>query len=411
MQNARIEIPKKLIPVFAPPHGALRYRGAFGGRGSAKSATFATMALVRGIESRKRILCGREFQGSITESFFAELKNSLERYPQLAARYHVGSDWIEGVNGTEFFFKGLHHNVGSVKSISNVDIFIGEEAEDIPAASMIDVEPTIRKANSEIWMIWNPKNHGTYVDKLRTEPPQRSRIVEINWQDNPWFNEVLEEQRQRALATFDDATYRWVWEGAYLTNSKAQIFAGRYRTEQFTVPLWREQPTWEGPYLGLDFGFSQDPSAFVVCWIDREHNKLYIEHEGGGVGIENDDLAGMVLGTFPAANRNPIRADSARPETISYLARHGLPMIEPVVKGAGSVEDGIMGIKSFAEVVIHPRCAETLKEFERYSFKVDRNTGAVTSTIIDANNHYIDAIRYALQPVLAGSIAAIWGKQ
>ena len=96
-----------------------------------------------------------------------------------------------------------------------------------------------------------------------------------------------------------------------------------------------------------------------------------------------------------------MRADSARPESISYLRRHGLPRIVAVEKGKGSVEDGIEHIKSYRKVVIHIRCKQTADEFRLYSYKVDKNTGDILPDIIDAHNHYIDSIRYALRPLMS----------
>ena len=95
-----------------------------------------------------------------------------------------------------------------------------------------------------------------------------------------------------------------------------------------------------------------------------------------------------------------VRADSARPESISYLCRNGMPRVIPAKKGKGSVEDGIAFIKSFDRVVIHPDCPETLKEFRLYSFKTDRLTGDILPVPVDAYNHYIDSLRYALEPAM-----------
>ena len=161
---------------------------------------------------------------------------------------------------------------------------------------------------------------------------------------------------------------------------------------------------WDGAYFGLDFGFSQDPTAAVQCWI--HDNKLYIEREAGGVGIELDDTAAVLQAAMPDIGRYVVRADSARPESISYLKRHGLPRIVGAVKGKGSVEDGIEFIKSFEKVVIHPRCTETAREFRLYSYKTDRLSGDVLPVLLDEHNHYIDAVRYAIEPLI-GSMDAM----
>lgn len=401
MTTAKIELPPKLIPVFSPSRGELRYRGAYGGRGSGKSFTFAKMAAVWGYAEKLRILCTREMQNSIKESFHAELKNAIASEPWLEASYDVGVDYIRGANGTEFIFRGLRHNQGSIKSLAQIDLCIVEEAEDVPETSWQILEPTIRAPKSEIWVIWNRRQKGSPTDKrfIQSEPP-RSRIVELNHDDNPWFPPELEEQRVHARRVMDDALYWHIWEGQYYEQSDAQVFARKYEVEEFEPKA--NSRHWQGPYYGLDFGFAQDPTAGLKCWI---HNRvLYIEYEAGQVGLELDDTAEFLLERLPDISRHTVRADNARPESISYLARYGLPRIEGVEKGKGSVEDGVEFIKSFDKVVIHPRCKQTLAEFRLYSYKTDRLSGDVLPVILDANNHYIDALRYALEPIMKAHV-------
>lgn len=390
----KLRIPPKLLPVFKPARGELRYRGARGGRGSAKSFTFAKMAALWGAVEKLRVLCTRELQDSIKESFHAELRNAIASEPWLAARYDVGVDYLRGLNGTEFLFKGLRHNIGSIKSLAQIDLCIVEEAEDVPEASWLALEPTIRADRSEIWTIWNPATEGSPVDKrfVKTTPP-RSRIVELNYTDNPWFPAVLEEQRQHQQRTLDPETYAHIWDGKYIKIGKASVFAGKWRVDTF-----EPGDDWDGPYFGLDFGFANDPTAGVKLWV---HNRrLFVEYESGEVGLELDDTAGRLMRDLPGIEAHAIRADNARPESISYLKRHGLPRIVACEKGKGSVEDGVAHIKAYDEVIIHPRCKNTQNEFLLYSYKVDRLTGDILPVIVDSNNHWIDATRYALEPAM-----------
>jgi phage terminase large subunit len=394
MSELRIELPPKLLPVFEPPRGALRYRGAYGGRGSGKSFNFAKMAAIWGACEPLRILCARELQDSIKESFHAELKNAIASESWLSSVYDVGIDYLRCKNGTEFLFKGLRHNIGSIKSTAQLDLCIVEEAEDVPEASWQALEPTIRAPNSEIWILWNPKRDGSPVDaRFRKITPPRSRIVEMNYTDNPWFPTVLEEQRQHHQRTLDPETYAHIWNGQYLRIGKASVFAGKWRVDEFTPGS-----DWHGPYYGLDFGFASDPSAGVKCWV--HDNRLLIEHEVGGVGIEIDALGQVVANGLPGADSHEVRADNARPESISYLRRNGLPRIKPCEKGKGSVEDGVSHIKAYDEVIIHTRCKRTQEEFLLYSYKVDKLSGDILPVLVDAHNHWIDALRYALEPVM-----------
>lgn len=394
MTKATVELPPKLVPLFTPTRGSMRYRGAKGGRGSGKSFTFALMAAIWGYAEPLRILATRELQVSIKESFHAEVKNAIESLPWLAAHYEVGESYIRGANGTEFIFKGLRHNISSIKSMAQIDLCIIEEAEDVPESSWRDLLPTVRAPKSEIWVIWNPRLDGSPVDKrLVKSTPPNSQIITLNHDDNPWFPPVLDAQRRYDQSSMDPALYAHIWEGAYLTNSNAQVLAGKVRVEDFTP-----EPDWNGPYLGADWGFAQDPTTAIKAWVAGR--RLYVEHEAYKVGLEIDQTAEFIAQRIPGIEAYTIRADSARPETISYLKRHGLPRVEGVKKWPGSVMDGIAHLRSYDEIIIHPRCKETIQETRLYSYKVDKLSGDILPDIVDSNNHCIDALRYALGPLI-----------
>lgn len=401
--RARLELPPKLIPVFT---GQARCRGAYGGRGSGKTRTFALMTAVRAMMFAEAgasgvILCGREFMNSLEDSSMEEVKQAIRSVPWLDAYFEMGEKYIRTKNRlVSYVFVGLRHNVDSLKSKARVLLAWIDEAESVSETAWMKLRPTVREEGSEVWCTWNPEKDGSPTDqRFRKSAPTNSKIVEMNYQDNPWFPSVLEQERQDDQARLDDQTYRWIWEGAYRENSDAQILAGKYRVDDF-------QPAhdWDGPYFGIDWGFSQDPTAGVKLWIHDQ--RLYVEHEASKVALENDDIAEFVTQHLPGIEQHVVRADSARPETISHVRstgqgrRYALPKIEPVKKWPGSVEDGIAHLRSYREIIIHPRCKETLKEARLYSYKTDRLSGDVLPTIVDANNHLIDAIRYALGPLI-----------
>lgn len=395
MKKAQIILPPKLKPVFSPKRGEVQYRWAYGGRGSGKSYSFALMAAVLGYAEPLRILCTRDLQISIKESFHTELKAAIESHEWLAAHYSVGIDYLRGANGTEFLFRGLRHNTSGIKSLAKIDLTIVEEAEDVAETGWLDLEATVfRQPKSELWAIWNPRKQGSPVDKrFRLNPPDNGVGAEMNWGDNPFFPVGLDALRKREQERLDPATYAHVWEGAYLENSDAQVLAGKVSVREFEAGS-----DWGSPYHGLDFGFSQDPTAAIRCWV--HDSRLWIDYDCGKAGLELDDTADFVRQHIPDIERYTVRADSARPESISYLKRNGLPRIEAVKKGAGSVADGIQFLRSFVEIVIHPRCRDTIRESRLYSYKVDKHTGDILPTLVDAENHWIDALRYALEPLI-----------
>lgn len=399
MTVARLELPPLLIPVFT---GKARYRGAYGGRGSGKTRTFALMSAVRAMMFAEAgasgvILCAREFMNSLEDSSMEEVKQAIKSVPWLDAYFEIGEKYIRTKNRrVHYSFTGLNRNLDSIKSKARILISWIDEAEGVSEIAYQKLLPTVRSDDSEVWITWNPELDGSPTDvRFRKNTPEESKIVELNYGDNPWFPAVLDLERRSDYDRLDPQTYAWIWEGAYRENSDAQVFSGKYRIGEF-------EPTdkWNGPYNGLDFGFAQDPTAGVKCWVHED--RLWVEYEAGKVGLELDSTAEFVNGKIPGFEKTVIRADSARPESISYLKRHGMPFIEGVTKWTGSVEDGISHLRSYKEIVVHPRCKEVLKEMRLYSYKVDRLTGDIKTDVVDKHNHYIDAIRYALNPMIQG---------
>ena len=348
--------------------------------------SFALMAAVFGYVEPIRILCTRELQVSIKESMHAELRNAIQQHDWLDAHYEIGESFIRGANGTEFLFRGLRHNMSAIKSMAKIDLCIVEEAEDVPEASWVELLPTVRAPGSEIWVIWNPRDDGSPVDKrFRKEPPDNAHVIQMNHEDNPWFPDVLRDEMEWDRRR-DPAKFAHVWRGDYLKRSEAQVFRN-WTVEDFETP-----PDVERLLLGADWGFSRDPTVLVRAWIDGR--TLYVDQEAYQVGCEIDHLPEL-FDTIEGSRKWPIVSDSARPETISYMRRHGFN-IRGAKKGAGSIEDGIEFLKSF-DIVVHPRCKHTALELATYSYKTDPKTEEVLPTLKDKDNHVIDSLRYAVE--------------
>jgi len=381
-----VQIPKIFRPLWQP----YRFKIYYGGRGAGKSWSFALTLLLMGVKQKKRVLCTREVQGSMKQSVHKLLSQCIDTL-KLGMFYRITRDAIYGKNGTEFIFHGLKHDPMQIKSLEGVDVCWVEEAQKISNESWDILIPTIRKKNSEIWVSFNPnlETDPTYVKFVVNEQRDNMYVAKVNYWDNPFFgDELLDELNYQKELDYDD--YLHIWEGYCKTSSEAQIFKNKFVVEDFKAP---DDVVF---YYGLDWGFSQDPTAVLRCYIiDRE---LYIDYEAGGTQIELDSTY-RLIDTIPNAKQYTIRADSARPESISFVKRQGY-RIESVYKWAGSVEDGIEHIRSFRKIHIHTRCMETASEFVKYSYKVDRVTGDILPQIVDAHNHYIDALRYALQPMI-----------
>ncbi|QHP76049.1 PBSX family phage terminase large subunit [Proteus vulgaris] len=393
MTVARIEIPPKLIPAF---EGNYRYRCSHGGRGSAKTRTFALMTAIRGYMAAMNgqsgvILCAREYMNSLEESSMEEVKQAIRSVPWLNDFYELGEKYIRTkCRSVNYVFAGLRHNLDSIKSKARILIAWVDEAESVSEIAWTKLTPTVREAGSEIWVTWNPERDGSATDKrFRKNPPDNAVVVEMNYCDNPWFPSVLEEERLSDQERLDSATYAWIWEGAYLENSDKQVLANKYVVKSFPDDLWQKS---DRLLFGADFGFAKDPNTLLRQFILNDC--LHIEYEVYGIGVELDHMPAF-YDKIPESRKWPIKADSARPETISYLKRQGFN-ISAAKKWQGSVEDGITHLRGFKQIIIHPRCKETAKEARLYSYKTDRITGEVLPIIEDKNNHCWDAVRYGL---------------
>jgi phage terminase large subunit len=388
MTTARIELPPKLIPVFT---GEARYRGAYGGRGSAKTRSFAKMSAVKiyqwANEGREGIfLCAREFMNSLDDSSMEEIKAAIQSEDWLNDFFEIGEKYIRTKCGRiAYKFAGLNRNIESLKSKARILGCWVDEGEAVSEGAWRKLIPTVREDGSEIWVTWNPdKDDSATHLRFRVNPPAGARIVEMNYTDNPWFPAVLEAERLEDLRHRPD-DYAHVWEGGFKTNSEAQVFKN-WTSEEFETPHDAVHR------FGADWGFAIDPTVLVRCHV--EGRKLYVDQEVWEVGCEIDKTPAL-FDRIEGSRKWLIRADSARPETVSYMKRQGF-RITAAIKGQGSIEDGIEFLRSF-DIIVHPRCAKVIRELSLYSYKIDKDTEEVLPVLEDKNNHTIDALRYALE--------------
>lgn len=382
--------------------GDWRYRVGYGGRGSIKSWTFARMLILAAINEENpagvSYLCCRELSKSIKDSVHKLLLNQIEMMG-LGDYFSSGKKYLRSKSGIEFLFYGLRHNAEEIKSIENVKIAWLEEAQGTSANSLKVLLPTIRMPGSEIWVSFNPdlESNPIYQMFIVNTPPN-AKVVKVNFSDNPWLSEELETQRLHMQRTDPDA-YNHVWLGNFLTRTDAQVLGGKWIIDIFEPGT--EEEGWYGPYYGADWGFSQDPTVLVKVWlriwtdesgVDRRN--LYIEEEVLAIRCENDDIAEL-FDNVEGARKHIIRADNARPETISHVNTFGYNVVG-VDKWPGSVEEGIAYMRSFDQIVVHDRCKHTAEECRLYTHKIDRLTEDILRDIVDKNNHCMDAIRYSL---------------
>lgn len=395
MRGAQLRDKATLVPpAFQILWQTIRFIVLYGGRDAAKSHSIARVLLVTGAERPLRILCCREIQGSIRESAY-RLLCDLIAVLQLDEAYDIQSDSIIGRNGTRFFFEGLRYNASKIRSYEAVDVVWCEEAQNVSEMSWETLLPTIRKKGSRFFVSFNPMTKTDPV-LLRFVESKRPDVLakHVTWRDNPWHSAESEAERVWLERTDPDA-HRHVWEGFPREVSDAIILKGKCSVEEF-----EPNPMWAGPYYGLDHGYARDPAAAVRAFIDPDTRQLFVADEFWQLGCDIDALPSALDASIPGITRHPVYADSARPESNSYLARNGIPGARSAEKWPGSVDDGIAYLRSFERIVIHPRCKHLIDEAASYSFKTDRLTGLPLPEPEDKNNHLIDALRYALSPLI-----------
>ena len=375
----------KVANVYKPLwKNAKRRNYIYGGRGSGKSHDVAEYCLFRAYQSKIKVLCTRELQNSIADSVYSLLKNKITDM-HLDFFFTVYKDRIVGNNGSEFIFKGIHNNVSEIKSMENISIAWLEESQSLSRESIDVIVPTIRAPGSILIFTFNPYKDNDPIYMEMKNATEDDLVIKANYSDNPWFPEELRLEMERDKKN-DYQKYLWVWEGECLGLSDAQIFRGKYVVENFETPKNADF------HFGADWGFANDPTTLVRSFIVG--NDLYIDMCAGKVGCDLEDTPSL-FNEVQGSSIYPIYADSARPETISFMRSKHYNVIA-AEKWNGSVEDGIQYLRSFSCIHIHEMCKAVAEEFDLYQYKVDRQTGEVLRIPVDKFNHYIDAIRYSL---------------
>ena len=393
-----IKTPRWAKPLLDPK----RYKGAKGGRGSGKSHFFAEMLVESHILNPDcNSVCIREIQKSLKFSAKKLIEDKI-RSMGVSHLFDITLTEIRNKNGNGIIiFQGMQdHTSDSIKSLEGFDIAWCEESQSISKRSVELLLPTIRKKDSEVWFSWNPYMDNDPVETMiNWNKDEDSICIHVNYLENPFIDDILIKEAERHKRNKPDS-FDHVWLGKYATKSDSQIFKDKYDIKDFTV-----DESFGNPLFGMDFGFANDPTTGIKVYI--KNDILYISDEAYKVGLELDDTSMYLKSKIKDIEKYVICADCARPESISYLKRNGLPKIRGVKKWSGSVIDGIEFIKSFDKIIIHPKCENTISEFRLYSYKIDKRTDTILPDVEDSNNHIIDAIRYALEPIYKKGVTGL----
>jgi phage terminase large subunit len=291
-----VELPPKLVPVF---EGEARVRGAYGGRGSGKTRSFALMSAVFGYRWGSSgvsgtILCGREFMNSLTESSLEEIKAAIRSVPWLDDYYEIGEKYIKSKDGNiTYTFAGLRRSLDSIKSKSRILLAWIDEGDVVSARAFDVLLPSIREEDlsigfsSEVWITWNPESkYSATHERFRKSTPSKSKIVQLNYTDNPWFPQVLEDQRIEDKEKRPDM-YEHIWGGGFLIYSEGSYYASEMRRAKDEDRIGKvNYDRGKGVVTSWDLGIGDSTSIVFAQFIGTEIHIIDF-YEASGAGLEH----------------------------------------------------------------------------------------------------------------------------
>lgn len=389
----KAQIPEAFEFLFKPA----RYKVAYGGRGGAKSWAFADALLIQCTQQSLRVLCAREFQNSIKDSVHQLLSDRIKAIG-LDSHFDVQQTVIKGINGSQFAFEGLRHNVSKIKSYEGVDRVWVEEANKVSKASWETLIPTVRKERSEIWVSFNPEldTDETYKRFVITPPPN-SQVKKVGWQDNPWFPEVLKIERDTLKARDPDA-YLNIWEGNCRVTVDGAIYARELREAMEEGRITRVPHDSAKPvHTFWDLGWGDNTSIWfvqplatefrVIDFYQNRHLKLsdYVK-----LLREKPYTYGQMFLPHDAEDK-----DMKTGRSIHQMLRDDF-QFDVVIVPKLSVEQGINAARQvFGQCWFdEQKCADGLQNLRHYRYEIDEDGQYSKLPLHDNNSHAADAFRY-----------------
>lgn len=395
MSKIEFQIPNKFEPLFK--RGKWRNKVFYGGRGGAKSHNFARALLIMGMREPLRIACAREIQKSIRDSVCQLLADIIRNYG-LEDFYTVQSDRILGQNGTTISFLGLRHNVNGVKSLEGIDILWVEEAENVSDNSWETVIPTVRKPRSEIWVSFNPKNPTDPTwRRFADKPDDRTLCQYVTYQDNPFFPEILEEERLKLLHS-DPAAHDHIWLGKFDTRHTGYIYANyimRAKEEkritkvphELGVPVFTAWDLGSTNSTGVWFGQIVGFQPRIIRYY--ENNNQGLEHYAEYVRSQPYEYSCHYLPHDAGHNRLGMRGSISDQLKTMGLRNKVLP--------AYAVDHGIEKARSVLNkcYIDQDNCHDGIHALSNYKYEWDANRQRFKdSPLHDWSSDCADAFRY-----------------
>ena len=385
-------------PVYLPhlEDYSTRFLVFYGGAGSGKSHFIAQRLVYKALKDKRKILVLRKVNRTTKASTFQLLLDTINQFGITNYCVINRTDFsITLPTGSQFLCMG-HQDPERIKSITGLTDAWLEEATEFSLDDFSQVNLRVRdpKAeNQEIILSLNPvsKANWCYLHFFAENPEldefrKTVRIVHTTYKDNPHLPEAYVQALLMMKAT-NEVYYKIYALGEF--GSLDKLIYNNWQKMDFDPDTIKGQPL-----CGLDFGYTNDPTAFTASTLVENERRIYIFKEWGGTGYLNDAIADQIKEMGFA--KSIICADSAEQKSIDEIKRLGIPRIKPCVKGKGSVLQGIQKLQQY-ELIVHPSCVNVLEELENYAWKKDRQTNEYINEPAEGYDHYMDSLRYSLQ--------------
>lgn len=386
-----------------------RYRVCKGSRASKKSKTTALNFITRIMEyPQANLLVVRKTFRTLKDSCFTELKWAIHRLG-VDAYWDFKESPLEMTykpTGQKIYFRGLDDPL----KVTSITVEVGclcwmwiEEAYEVMNEADFDMlDESIRGEVpdglfKQITLTFNPWNQHHWMKKRFFDAPPSPDILAMT--TNYLCNEWLDEADRRLFERMKEQNPRR-YQVAGLGNwgiAEGLIFEN-WREEAFSIDSIRGLGS-VGSAFGLDFGYTNDPSALFCGLVDPTAKTLWVFDEMYKRGMSNEAIHTEVVNMGYAKEK--IRADCAEPKSIDRLRDLGLVNIRAARKGKDSVRNGIDYLQDF-QIIIHPRCVNFITEISNYTWDTDTKTGKRLNVPVDDFNHLMDAMRYGCEDFIKG---------
>lgn len=372
----------------------------YGGASSGKSHGVFQKIVIKALKDWKKprkILVLRKVGATVRDSVFADVQATLSYFGILnMCKVNMSAFRIELPNGAEFIFKGMD-NAEKIKSIKGISDVVMEEASEFILDDYTQLTLRLRdKAHKQkqIYLMFNPVSKANWVyNAFFVKKPKNTVVYQTTYKDNRFLDAVTRENIEE-LANRNEAYYKIYALGEFATLDK--LVFPKYEKRLLNKEKLAHLPA----YFGMDYGFVNDPTAFMHVKIDDDNKRLYVVEEFVRKGLTNDKIAESITALGYA--KEQIRADSAEKKSNQELRNLGISRVIDVKKGAGSVMQGIQYLLQY-EWIVDERCVKTIEELENYTWKKDKATNEYINEPVDSYNHCLDAIRYAIQDKITKS--------